>query len=126
QQLAHFRHTLRQLTRRTELEARKAGISPQQYQLLLAIKGFPGRDWAHITELAERLQIRHNGVSGLVNRAEARGLVARRQDDERADRRIVRIALTPEGETALRMVATALREERLQVREAGEALWREK
>src|SRR5260221_5224550 len=66
--LATFRHSLRRLARQTELEARKVGFTPQQYQLLLAIKGYPGREWANISELAEHLQIRHNPVIGLGKR----------------------------------------------------------
>lgn len=122
EQLANFRHTLRQLVRQTELEAHKVGLTPQHYHLLLAIKGFPGREWANIGELAERLQIRHNAVIGLVNRAEARGLVARRQDEQRADRRTVRVTLTPEGERVLGGLVAALREERLRVQAAAQAL----
>src|SRR5258708_37514491 len=67
--LATFRHSLRRLARPTELEAPKLGLTPPQYQLLLAVKGYPRREGAHISELAEHLQIRHNDVIGLVNRA---------------------------------------------------------
>lgn len=119
EQLARFRHQIRQLFRQTELEAAKHGISPQQYQMLLIIKGFPDRDWANITEIAERLQVRHNAVIGLVNRAEARGLVERRQGADRADRRTVRVTLTPEGERVLETLVDALHEERQRVREAA-------
>ncbi len=122
ERLAHLRYTLRRFSRQTELEARRLGLTPQQYLLLLALKGFPGRDWANITELAERLQIRHNAVIGLVNRAEERGLVRREQDTEAGDRRIVRIHLTNEGETLLGNMAAALRGERERVRLALEAL----
>lgn len=120
--LADLRHTLRQFSRQTELEARKLGLTPQQYQLLLAIKGFPGRDWANISELAERLQIRHNAVIGLVNRAEARGLVIRRQDSQRLDRRVVQIHLTAAGDKALQVMASALHAERKRVQEALDVL----
>jgi DNA-binding MarR family transcriptional regulator len=119
--LATFRHSLRRLARQTELEARKVGLTPQQYQLLLAIKGYPGREWANISELAEHLQIRHNAVIGLVNRAEARHLVHRVVDAERADRRTVQIHLSPEGENLLRVMAAALAGERRRVRETVEA-----
>lgn len=120
--LAHFRHTVRQFSRQTELEARKLGLTPQQYQLMVAIKGFPGRDWANISELAERLQIRHNAVIGLVNRAEVRGLVVRRQDADRLDRRVVQIHLTPDGERALQVMAAALDAERKRVQESLDVL----
>ena len=123
--LAHFRHTVRQFSRQTELEARKLGLTPQHYQLMVTIKGFPGREWANISELAERLQIRHNAVIGLVNRAEARGLVVRRQDTNQLDRRVVQIHLTPVGERALQVMAAALHAERMRVQESLDALMRE-
>jgi DNA-binding MarR family transcriptional regulator len=120
--LADFRAALRQLARQTELEVRTVGLTPQQYQLLLAIKGMPRRDWLNISELAERLQIRHNAVIGLVNRAEARGLVRRIQDADHADRRVVQVHLTQEGERQMTTLAMALHEERLRVRATMEAL----
>jgi DNA-binding MarR family transcriptional regulator len=119
ERLANLRYVLRRFARQTELEARKVNLTPQQYQLLLAIKGFPGRDWVSITELAERLQIRHNAVIGLVNRAVQRNLVRREHDPEHPDRRIVKVSLTPEAETCLRQLATALRSERQRVRIAA-------
>lgn len=125
ERLAHFRHTVRQFSRQTELAGRQVGLTPQQYQLMVAIKGFPGRDWANISELAERLQIRHNAVIGLVNRAEARGLVVRKQDAERLDRRVVQIHLTQAGERALQVMAAALHAERKRVQESLDALMKE-
>ncbi len=121
ERLASFRYALRRLARQTELEAREVGLSPQQYLLLLNIKGFPGRNWASITELAERLQIRHNAVIGLVNRAEERGLVTRQQDPEASDRRVVQVHITTDGEALLQQMANALHNERERVRLAIEA-----
>lgn len=121
ERLANLRYALRRFARQTELEARRAGMTPQQYQLLLTIKGFPGRDWANITELAERLQIRHNAVIGLVNRAEEHQLVRRAQPDDTTDHRVVQIHITPEGEVALQKMAVALKNERNRVRIAVEA-----
>jgi DNA-binding MarR family transcriptional regulator len=118
ERLAALRHAIRRLARCTELASRQSGISPQQYLLMLAIKGFPARDWANITELAERLQIRHNAVIGLVNRAVARGLVLRMQDAERTDRRVVQVRLTEDGERILQRVARSLYGERASVRAA--------
>jgi DNA-binding MarR family transcriptional regulator len=66
------------------------------------------------------LQIRHNAVIGLVNRAVQRGLVRREHDPEHSDRRIVKVTLTPEAETCLRQLATALRSVRQRVRFAAE------
>lgn len=118
ERVAEFRYSVRRLLRQTELEAAKVGITPQHYQLMLAVKGFPGREWASITELAERLQIRHNAVIGLVNRAEGRGLLERRHGQDLSDRRIVQIHLTHHGEAVLHALTDALRSERQGVSEA--------
>lgn len=123
ERLATLRHAIRRLARQTELEARNAGIAPQQYLLMLNIKGFPGREWANITELAERLQVRHNAVIGLVNRAVARGLVMRAQDSEFGDRRVVQVRLTELGERILQQLAFDLHGERANVREAFEQIY---
>ncbi|HEX6121864.1 MAG TPA: MarR family transcriptional regulator, partial [Ktedonobacterales bacterium] len=122
ERLANLRYALRRFSRQTELEARRVGLTPQQYLLLLSLKGFPGRDWASITELAERLQIRHNAVIGLVNRAEERNLVRRAQDPASADRRIVNIHITASGEHILMSMSAALRNERQRVRLALQAV----
>ncbi|HLY31093.1 MAG TPA: MarR family transcriptional regulator [Ktedonobacterales bacterium] len=120
--LAHFRYMLRVFSRQTELAARRAGLTPQQYFLLLAIRGFPGQDAPNISDLAERLQIRHNATIGLVNRAVERGLVEREQDPTGDDKRIVRVRLTDSGAHRLDALATSLHAERLRLMQAIEAL----
>jgi len=97
--LARFRFGIRQYLRFSEETVRRHGVPPQQYQLMLALKGFPGRDWAVVRELAERLQLRHHSVVELIDRAQAQGLVARTPDPD--DARAVRIVLTEEGEQVL-------------------------
>ena len=62
--LAAFRYALRQFLHFSEEAARAAGITPQQHQALLAVKGFPGRDCVTVGELAERLQLRHHSAAG--------------------------------------------------------------
>jgi DNA-binding MarR family transcriptional regulator len=99
EQLAAFRQTLRRYLRFSEETVRSAGLPPQQYQLLLALKGMPGREWALIRELAEALQLRHHTVVGLVDRAQAKDLVQRAAHDQ--DARAVRVVLTPAGEQLL-------------------------
>jgi hypothetical protein len=73
--LARFRFGIRRYLRFSEETVRRHGVTPQQYQLMLALKGFPGRDWAVVRELADRLQLRHHSVVELVNRAQSQGLV---------------------------------------------------
>lgn len=97
--LAAFRSRLRRFLRFSEAAAKAHGLTPQQHQLLLAIKGLPGRGSASIAELAGRLERRHHSVVGLLQRCEAAGLVERRHDPE--DGRVVRVSLTHAGEKIL-------------------------
>ncbi|MCE3556568.1 MarR family winged helix-turn-helix transcriptional regulator [Pseudonocardia sp. RS11V-5] len=97
--LARFRFGIRRYLRFSEETVRHHGLTPQQYQLLLALKGFPGRDWATVGELADRLQLRHHSTVELVNRAQGQNLVRRSHDPD--DARVVRVGLTPSGEQTL-------------------------
>src|SRR6476469_7460790 len=75
--LARFRFGIRRYLRFSEEVVRDHGLTPQQYQLLLTLKGFPGREWATVRELADRFQLRHHSVVELVDRAQGQGLVER-------------------------------------------------
>jgi DNA-binding MarR family transcriptional regulator len=101
--LANFRYQLRRFLRFSEEVTQERGITHLQYLLLLQVKGFPDREWATITELAERLQAHHHGVVALVSRCVKTGLVKRRPGTE--DKRCVEVFLTPKGETLLREIA---------------------
>ncbi|MBV8617715.1 MAG: MarR family transcriptional regulator [Curvibacter sp.] len=107
--LAEFRYQMRRFERFSELAAQSAGITPQQYLLMLQIKGTRGRAWATVGELAERLQMQPHGAVALVARCEARGLV-RKCTDER-DRRQVQVHLCPPGEQLLEHLAALHRAE---------------
>ena len=107
--LARFRFGIRRYLRFSEETVRRHGVAPQQYQLMLAIKGFPGRDWAVVRELAERLQLRHHSVVELVNRAQSQRLVRRTTDPD--DARAVRVALTDHGEQLLGRLSALHRDE---------------
>lgn len=99
EELARFRYGVRRYLRFSELAVRRAGFRPQQYQLLLAIKGYPGRDWVTVGEAADRLQIQHNSAVGLADRCERLGLI--RREDHPSDRRIIVLRLTERGEEVL-------------------------
>jgi DNA-binding MarR family transcriptional regulator len=109
QALAEFRHALRQFLRFSEEAARSVGLAPQQHQALLAIKGFPGREEVTISELADRLQILHHSVVGLVNRLENKGLIERRHGG--ADKRAVHVSVAPRGVALLEQLSTTHRAE---------------
>lgn len=106
--LADFRYLLRQFLAFSEEQVAAIGLSPQQHQALLAIKGHPD-DVPTIGDLAHRLALRHNSAVGLVNRLVETGLVVRRKD--LADRRRITLDLTKAGETALEKLTVAHRDE---------------
>jgi DNA-binding MarR family transcriptional regulator len=107
--LAAFRYALRRFIHFSEAAAQAAGITPQQHQALLAIKGFPGRDYVNVGELAERLQLRHHSAVGLIDRLVVENLVARAVSNE--DHRKVFILLTAHGEKTLEKLSTMHREQ---------------
>ena len=107
--LAAFRYALRRFIRFSEEAAQAAGITAQQYQALLAIKGFPARDRITVGELAERLQLRHHSAVGLIDRLVAEKLAAR--EPSAKDRRQVLVQLTRRGEGILEQLASVHREQ---------------
>ena len=107
--LARFRFGIRRYLRFSEETVRRRGLAPQQYVLLLALKGYPGRDWATVRELADRLQLRHHSVVELVNRVQAQGLVERAVHPD--DARAVRVLLTADGEAVLDRLSALHRDE---------------
>jgi DNA-binding MarR family transcriptional regulator len=109
ERLAQFRYRLRCYLRFSEEVTRREGITPLQYQLMLQIKGFPGREWASVGELAERLQAKHHGVVSLISRCEAAALVKR--SIGRSDRRRVEVQLTKKGDKCLLQLASLHRAE---------------
>jgi DNA-binding MarR family transcriptional regulator len=109
ERISRFRYRLRRFLRISEKLCKDHGLTPLQYQLLLHVKGFRDRDWASISELAERLQAQHNGVVALIDRCELLGLVER--SPGRNDRRVVEVHLRPKGEAMLARVAALHRDE---------------
>ena len=101
--LADFRYQMRKFVRFSEEVTRQQGVTPLQYLLLLQVKGYPGRDWATVGELAERLQAQQHGVVALISRCEKLGFVERRRSAE--DRRQIEIHLLKNGEKVLNKLA---------------------
>lgn len=107
--LAEFRYALRKFLGFSEAAAARHGVTPQQYQVLLAIEGFPGRNWVAIGELAEQMRIAHHSAVGLVDRMEAMRVVRRVVATE--DRRRVHVVLTPKGRKLLEKLYRVHRDE---------------
>jgi DNA-binding MarR family transcriptional regulator len=101
--LSDFRYQLRRFLRFGEDAARAAGVTALQHHLLLHTQGFPGRDWATIGELAERLQTQQHGVVALVSRCEEAGLVRRQSNPD--DGRLVEVHLTAKGRRCVERLA---------------------
>src|SRR5687768_13350845 len=118
--LAAFRHALRRFLDFSGEAAKTAGLTPQQHQALLAIKGFPDRDRVTVGELAEQLVQRHHSTVGLVDRLEALGLVRREADP--ADRRRAMVALTDRAEEVLAGLSAIHRAELRRLRPSLAAL----
>ncbi len=95
QALAEFRYALRQFLRFSAEAAKSVGLTAKQHQALLAIQGFPGRERITISELAERLQIRHHSAVGLVDRLSTQSLLVRERSTE--DRRQIFVKFNYKG-----------------------------
>src|SRR4051812_46721843 len=99
-EIAEFRAALRAFLRHSEHVCRNRGLTPQRFQLLLAVVGAPdGSEQLTVTALAERLQQSRNSVTELCARAEEAGLIERRDSED--DGRIVFIRSTKDGERRL-------------------------
>jgi DNA-binding MarR family transcriptional regulator len=107
--LAEFRYALRRFMSFSESAADQVGLTPQQHQTLLAIKGFPGREQITVGELSERLQIKHHSAVGLINRLEIDDLVQRSPAPD--DARKVLISITRRGLSILESLSKTHREE---------------
>ena len=103
QALAELRYRIRRFVREGDAVARAAGLEPQQYLLLLAIRGLPAGVEATISTLAGRLALKHHSAVELIDRLELHGYV--RRSRSRDDRRRVHVTLLPRGEKLLEQVA---------------------
>lgn len=112
--LAEFRYALRKFLAFSEEAASTVGLTPQQHQALLAIKGAEGADWLSVSQIADRLFVRHHTAVELVDRLAGVGMVAREPDP--SDGRRIRVAVTKDGEAVLRELSAIHIEELKNIR----------
>jgi DNA-binding MarR family transcriptional regulator len=108
--LAAFRYLLRKFLRFSKdfLKA-EANLNSEQYEALLAIKALSSDDGVTISDLSERLQVKHHSAVNIVDRLVGRKLI-RREAGPR-DRREKHLELTPAGVNLLDKLATVHRKE---------------
>jgi DNA-binding MarR family transcriptional regulator len=111
QHVAELWTCLRQFSRATEEMARRNGLTAQRYRMMVMIKGAPnGAQMATVGQLTEQLHLAQSSITGLVDRAQAAGLVTRRNGSE--DARKTEVRLTQEGEQRLNAAIAELSAER--------------
>lgn len=111
--LADFRYALREFQAFSEGRVMEYGLTPQQHQVLLTIRGAatPG---VSIGFIAERLIVKPHSASGLVMRLEALGFVVRKPSP--IDRRQALVELTPKALDLLEHLSEIHREEIVRLR----------
>ncbi|HXB38761.1 MAG TPA: MarR family transcriptional regulator [Acidimicrobiales bacterium] len=107
--LLTLRTGLRRFLRWSEQQSEENGLTPAQHQLLLAIRGHSDRRGPTIGEVADYLLLRHHSAVGLIDRADAAGLVERVRDPD--DHRVVRLQLTAMGTKRLETLSAQHLEE---------------
>ena len=111
--LADFRYALRQFLAFSERGAANCGLTPQQHQALLAIRGAANAN-VSIGYVAERLALKPHSATGLVDRLKVLGLVIRRPSPD--DGRQALLELTEKAQTLLRQLSQTHREEIVRLR----------
>src|SRR5437016_8961724 len=110
QALAEFRYLLRKFLRFSkDFLGDKAGLNPEQYEALLAIKAFASPDGFTISQLSERLQVKHHSAVNIVDRLAQRKLVVRKASE--TDRRLRHLELTARGEALIDELVAVHRKE---------------
>jgi DNA-binding MarR family transcriptional regulator len=119
--LLELRTGLRRFLRWSEEQARGAGMTPAQHQLLLASRGDGDERGPTVTDVAGYLLLRHHSAVGLIDRAEAAGLVVRGPDPDNPS--AVRLRLTEKGSDQLEALSELHLEELEHLAPTMHALW---
>jgi DNA-binding MarR family transcriptional regulator len=101
--LLALRTALRRFEQWSADQARAAGLTPAQHQLLLAIKGHADPRGPTVTDVADYLLLKHHSAVGLIDRAVEAGLIVRERSGD--DQRVVHLRLTRSGAQRLRALS---------------------
>jgi DNA-binding MarR family transcriptional regulator len=121
ERLLELRTGLRRFLRWSERQARAAGLTPAQHQLLLAVRGHPDPAGPTIGQLADYLVLRHHSAVELTDRAVRDGLARRTPD--RTNKSVVRVMLTPDGAAKLERLSEAHLQELAHLGPTMRTLW---
>ncbi len=121
QRLLEFRTGLRRFENWSQQRAAEVGLTAAQHQLVLAIRGHRDDRGPTISDVADYLQLHHNSAVGLVDRAEAAGLVRRVADP--SDARVARLSITPPARRRLKILTAAHLEELSRLVPELRAVW---
>jgi DNA-binding MarR family transcriptional regulator len=119
--LLELRSGLRRFLSWSEEQARAAGITPAQHQLMLAIRGHDDPRGPTVGDVAAYLLLRHHSAVGLIDRAEAAGLVVRGPDPDNPS--TVRLQLTERGSRRLEALSELHLSELEHLAPTMHALW---
>jgi DNA-binding MarR family transcriptional regulator len=119
--LLQLRTGLRRFLHWSEQQAEAAGLTPAQHQLLLAVRGHTDRRGPTVGDVAAYLLLRPNSAVGLVDRAEAAGLLVRSPDPDNLS--VVRLRLTDQGAQRLDALSELHLEELAHLSPTMHALW---
>ena len=111
--LAAVRAELRGFAHFTESVTGNSGLTPQQHQILLALRAADNRELT-IGQLAETMFLKPHSVSGMADRLAAQGFVERVRSQE--DRRSIGLRLTPKALQALASMGQAHKDELRRIR----------
>jgi DNA-binding MarR family transcriptional regulator len=102
--LAQFRYLLRKFLRFSKDVLSHTGrVTPEQYEALLAIKAFTSPAGLTITQLSERLQVKHHSAVNIVDRLVERKLITR--EAAKTDRRRRHVKITARGDKLIEQLA---------------------
>jgi DNA-binding MarR family transcriptional regulator len=119
--LAELRHGLRGFLHWSGEQAKRAGLTPTQHQLLLAIRASDDERGPTVTDVAAVLLIRHHSAVELVDRAQDAGLITRERDPDQLS--LVRLSLTEHGAATLESLSEMHLRELAQLAPTMRALW---